>query len=237
MKPLSWQKRALQAGPLPPVPLHLPCPGLMLVTEPMEQERLTAIVRQAAEGGVNMVQLRDKTQTPSELTSTAAVLKRTLPETLILVNGCPTAARGARVGGVHLPEEGVQTKEARAAVGAYRLVGRSVHSVEAAQKAAGEGADYLIAGTIFASRSHPDLPPAGLEFLREVCAAVTIPVLAIGGITPENAPDCLRAGAAGIAVLSAILSAADPRAAAQRYRQSLETAEESTQDTKEYEEG
>lgn len=216
----------MQVGRPSPLRLRLPHPCLMLVTEPMERERLVEIVRQAVEGGIDIVQLRDKILSPSDLTTTAAVLKLCLPETPILVNGCPAAARGARVSGVHLPENGAQIKKARAAVGSHRLVGRSVHSVEAAQQAAREGADYLIAGTIFASRSHPDSEPAGLDFLREVCAAVALPVLAIGGITPDNAPDCLRAGAAGVAVLSPILYADDPREVAQRYRQSLDAGEE-----------
>jgi len=102
-------------------------------------------------------------------------------------------------------------------------VGRSVHSVEAASEAAAQGADYLVAGTIFASQSHPDRSPAGLGFLRDVCAAVSLPILAIGGVTPQNLKLCLEIGAAGVAVLSPIMRATDPQAAAQTYRAALDS--------------
>lgn len=205
--------------------VSLPVPALMLVTEPMERARLIDIVCRAAAGGVNMVQVRDKTLPPEELAVTAALLKRRLPEIQVLVNSGPAAAQIGESDGIHLPEQGRTIAAARGLTGPRRLIGRSVHSAAAAQKAAAEGADYLIAGTIFASRSHPDIEPAGLEFLRAVCAAARVPVLAIGGITPENAADCLQAGAAGVAVLSAILYANDPEGAARRYRHSLNTAQ------------
>jgi thiamine monophosphate synthase len=79
----------------------------------------------------------------------------------------------------------------------------------------------MIAGTIFGSASHPGVRPAGVGFLREVCAHVRRPVLAIGGVTPENATECLRAGAAGVAVLSPLMDAADPAAVAARYRAAM----------------
>jgi thiazole tautomerase (transcriptional regulator TenI) len=88
--------------------------------------------------------------------------------------------------------------------------------VDAARAAVDWGADYLVAGTVFASASHPGEPAAGLAFLAQVCAAVRVPVLAIGGVTPANLADCLRAGAAGVAVLSP-LQGADPRAVAAAY--------------------
>lgn len=78
----------------------------------------------------------------------------------------------------------------------------SVHSVEQAVRAQQLGADFLIAGHIFPTDCKPGLPPRGLEFLGQVCRAVTIPVYAIGGITPENAPLAVKAGAAGVCIMS-----------------------------------
>jgi len=78
----------------------------------------------------------------------------------------------------------------------------SVHSVEEAVQAQAIGAAFVIAGHIFATQSKPGLPPRGLEFLREVCASVDMPVFAIGGVTNENAQDCLAAGAAGVCRMS-----------------------------------
>jgi thiamine-phosphate diphosphorylase len=125
--------------------------------------------------------------------------------------------------GLHLPEHGISTAEARRRYGEQILIGRSVHGIESALQAELDGADYLIAGTIFASNSHPGETPAGLDFLRAVCAAVRIPVIAIGGITPANAPDCIAAGAAGVAVLSPIMRAGDPRQVTEDYRRALGT--------------
>lgn len=195
-----------------------PRPALMLVTEP--STRLGEIVAEAVAGGVNVVQLRDKDGAPDCLHETATLLRGlTEGRALLVINGHPGVAHSVGADGLHLPERGPSVGEARAIVGEGALVGRSVHSVEAARRAADEGADYLIAGTIFASSSHPGQMPAGLDFLRDVCAAVRpLPVLAIGGVTPESVPCCLRAGASGVAVLSPILRADDPRAAARRYR-------------------
>jgi thiamine-phosphate diphosphorylase len=114
--------------------------------------------------------------------------------------------------------------EARRLLGPNRLIGASVHSVAAARAAEVAGTDYLIAGTIFPSPSHPGGPVAGPDLLRRVRADVRIPLLAIGGITAAHAPEALAAGADGLAVISAILSAPDPGLAAQRLRSAIDTA-------------
>lgn len=139
----------------------------------------------------------------------------------LLLENVGTVFRGAH--GVHLPEERLTVEATRRVLSPEDLVGRSVHSVDAAREAAAQGADYLVAGTIFASQSHPDREPTGLGFLRDVCAAANLPVLAIGGVTPQNLELCLEAGAAGVAVLSPIMRATDPQAAAQAYRGALDS--------------
>jgi thiamine-phosphate diphosphorylase len=96
-------------------------------------------------------------------------------------------------------------------------LGRSVHSVDAAQRAEAEGCRYLLVGTMFPTASHPDQPPAGISLLRAVREAVSIPLIAIGGITPERVAECIQAGAQGVAVLSGITNAPDPADAATRY--------------------
>lgn len=202
---------------------NLPRPCLMLVTEP--SPRLPQIAGEAVGGGVNVVQLRDKRIAAHGLRLTFKALGQSLRAgTVVIVNADwqRAVAFGARH--IHLPEKSVPPGVVRHHIGSGALVGKSAHSVEAALKAAELGADYVIAGTVFASPSHPDTEPLGLDFLRDVCAAVAIPVLAIGGVTPENTADCLRAGAAGVAVLSPIMRAADPKAAAQQYRAALDAA-------------
>ena len=196
---------------------NLPWPCLMLVTEPMERSILVGIVREAVAGGVNVVQLRDKTASGQELLDTALELRACTADCLLFANGQSMEAARAGAAGVHLPENGSSLRSVRTFVGSDQLVGRSVHSVQAAVLAAAEGADYLLAGTVFPSRSHPDSHSAGVELIGSICASVRIPVIAIGGISPDNCEECLRAGAAGVAVLSSILFAADPRAAARSY--------------------
>ena len=192
----------------------LPFPCLMLVTARMEPARLIEIILEAVAGGVNVVQLRDKFLPEDELTEVAEELKFCLRNTPLLINGCPRAAIVAGAAGVHLAEFGPDVDMTRRQIAPRALIGRSVHSVHAAVRAAAAGADYLVAGTVFASRSHPENSPEGIEFVQEVCRSVNVPVVAIGGITPETSASCVEAGAAGVAVLSSILYSADPRAAA-----------------------
>ena len=106
------------------------------------------------------------------------------------------------------------------------IVGRSVHSLEAAHRAEAEGAGYLIAGPIYETPSHPGRTPAGLRLIEDVTAAVAIPVLAIGGITAERVAPVLRAGpdVIGVAVISAVLAAPSPSDAARRLRAALDAA-------------
>lgn len=200
----------------------------MLVTEP--SPRLPQIAGEAVGGGVNVVHLRDKRAAAHGLRLTFRALGQSLRGgTTVVVNADWQRAIGFGAKHIHLPEQSVPIGVVRHHLGNGALVGKSVHSVEAALKSAAQGADYVLAGTIFASQSHPDVEPLGLDFLREVCAAVSVPVLAIGGVTPENIADCIQAGAAGMAVLSPIMQAADPKAVAQNYRAALDAAWEEHQ--------
>lgn len=198
----------------------LPRPVLMLVTEP--QPRLADIVGQAVSGGVNVVQVRDIAAELERLCDCIIQVREALHgRGVLLANRYPQLGR--KVDGVHLPEGSMSVREARRFLDDRCLVGRSVHSVSSASQAEAEGADYLVAGMIFKSSSHPGIAHQGLGFLRDVCELTRIPVIAIGGITSANAGECMRAGAAGVAVISGILRAADPQAAAQAYWKSLTT--------------
>jgi thiamine-phosphate diphosphorylase len=98
----------------------------------------------------------------------------------------------------------------REQLGVHVLIGRSVHDLAGAVAAAKAGVDYLIVGTVFATASKPGREPAGLSLLREVTAAVDVPVIAIGGINVGNARRVIAAGAWGVAVMSGILAAPKP---------------------------
>lgn len=130
--------------------------------------------------------------------------------------------------GLHMPASvnfpGVSVTLNRALFGESLIISRSVHSLEAAVAAEHEGVDMLVLGTVFPSLSHPGGPTIGLDGVREVCDAVTVPVIGIGGITAASAGDVIRAGASGVAVISAIFDAPDPRAAAAELRAAIDAA-------------
>jgi thiamine-phosphate pyrophosphorylase len=207
----------VEGVPLPSRIGRLRLPTLCLVTDRHQcsETELEAVVAAAIEGGVNVVQLREKDLPAGELFSLGMRLREvTRGKALLLINDRVDVAQACGADGVHLPENGLPTPIARWVMGRNALVGRSVHTAEAAAQAERDGADLVHLGTIFVSPSKPDSPPVGPALLREVVDAVSVPVLAVGGVTPENAGEAIAAGASGVAVISAICGADDPKAAA-----------------------
>lgn len=201
-------------------------PTLMLVTEPprIGFRPLEETVEAAVSGGVDAVLLRDKEAPAERLLATAERLRRlTQGKARLFVHTNASVARAARADGRHCSASALRTSHGRLPA-ADMTLGYSVHTVEEARRAASRGAEYLLGGTIFPSSSHPELEPAGLAVLGALCGATPVPVLAIGGVVPENAAACLQAGAAGVAALSSLMRAADPEAMARSYRRALESA-------------
>ena len=132
----------------------------------------------------------------------------------LVVNDRLDVAMAMGADGVHLGGGSLPVGEVRRLVSGGMLVGASVHSLEEAVRAEGDGADYLVLGTIFETASHPGRAPAGLDLVARVTSAVRIPVIAIGGITAGNARSVMDAGASGVAVIRAIQSADDVAGAA-----------------------
>jgi len=174
--------------------------------------------------GVNWIQLREKDLSARDgaaLTRAALMCASKHASNSggarILLNDRLDVALAEKAAGVHLGERSLPVQNARKLVNQYRagenppfLVGVSCHSLHAAQAAAASGADYVFFGPIFATPSKAAFgSPQGLERLAEVCEAVSIPVLAIGGITLGNAASCLAAGAAGLAAIRLFQDAAD----------------------------
>lgn len=138
----------------------------------------------------------------------------------LLVNGRVDVALAADIGGVHLPGDGLAPADARRLLGPGALLGRSVHAVEEIEGAA--GADFLIFGPVFDTASKRAFgAPQGLDRLATLCARSGQPVVAIGGIAPERVASVLAAGAAGVAVIGAVLDAPDPGAAVVAFREAL----------------
>jgi thiamine-phosphate pyrophosphorylase len=159
----------------------------------------------AVEGGATVVQLRRKNASTEELVEEGEGFRQ-LPA-IFVVNDDVEAALRLGADGVHLGREDAGAERALAE---GLLLGLSAASVEEARAGEALGAGYLGAGPVWETPSKPDAdPPIGLDGLAEICGAVAIPVVAIGGIDASNAGDCIRAGAAGVAVIRA---AADARA-------------------------
>ncbi len=197
----------------------LPTPTLMLVTDRRlagGEDALVRAVTKAVEGGVNVVQLREKDLPPAELLPLACRLREvTAGRALLLVNGPLAVALEAGADGVHLPEDAPIIER----LSTRFVVGRSVHSLEAAHHAADEGVDYLVVGPVYGTRSHSGSAAAGIAPIKRITAAVSVPVIGIGGITDANAANVVRAGASGIAVISAILAAPDCENTARELRE------------------
>jgi thiamine-phosphate pyrophosphorylase len=207
----------------------------MLVTDRVRAHLpLPDLACRAAAGGVDAIQIREKDLDSAELLALVESVKDGIGDrAAILVNGDPEVAEQAGVG-LHLPESGIAPAMARAVLGPEPLIGRSIHRPPDAADI--EGADYLIAGHVFSTASHPGSPPLGVDGLAAIIAASAAPVLAIGGINESNIDVVMRAGAHGVAVISAINSADDPESAARRLRQRIDqiigTDMPSTENTK-----
>jgi thiamine-phosphate pyrophosphorylase len=183
----------------------------MLVTNRrIMQPSFEAALEAALRGGARWIQLREKELEPQNLMELALQAQQlcTRYGAMLSINSRADVARaahaaGAHAVGVHLPETGIAPYEARLALQAGALVGQSVHSVRAAERATREGADYLVFGSVFPTASHPGGAAQELEALREVTAATKLPVYAIGGIDASRIKPCRKAGAYGVAVLGA----------------------------------
>jgi thiamine-phosphate pyrophosphorylase len=187
---------------------------------------LLETIRKAAAAGINWIQIREKhlgTLALAELVRLAGAATRETGAR-ILVNDRLDVALAAGAAGVHLGEMSLPVKtvaEWRRAAGRVEFrIGVSCHSVEAAREADVAGADYIFFGPVFATPSKAEFgAPQGVGRLREVCRAVRIPVLAIGGVTVENAHSCFAAGAAGVAAIRLFQESEDVSAVVSRLRE------------------
>jgi len=186
---------------------------------------LEEAVSRALDGGVSVVQLREKDLSGGDLYDLAVTIRAvTRGRALFLVNDRFDVALAAGADGVHLPEHSVPVMKVRDFAGDVCIIGCSVHSVEAALRAEAAGADYVVVGAVYKTASHPGQEPGGIELVRTVAEAVRVPVVAVGGISAENAAAAVAAGADGVAVIGAIMDAGDPQQAAARLRRALDEA-------------
>ena len=188
---------------------------------------MAAVVREAVAGRVTCVQLREKNCGTREFMEEACAVHaatRALGVPLI-VNDRVDVALAIGADGVHLGQQDMPIADARRLGPPGWIIGVSAESINDAMRAERDGADYVGVSPVFATPTKTDhAEPLGLEGLHAIRAATKLPLVAIGGIHAGNARDVIRAGADGLAVVSAIVAAADPRAAAEELRREIEAA-------------
>lgn len=187
-------------------------------------DEFTARISMLVECGVPIVQLRDKSLNDRRLLERARRLREitSAGPTLFIMNDRPDIAFLARADGVHVGQDELTVRDARAIVGVEALVGVSTHSIEQARQAVLDGANYIGVGPVFPSGTKAFDTFPGLAYVRQVAAEISLPAFAIGGIFRENVGQVLAAGATRIAVGGAIFSADDSRSATRELSAAIE---------------
>jgi thiamine-phosphate pyrophosphorylase len=204
-------------------------PTLYLVTDPhlAGQRRLLDVVAAAVQGGVTLVQLRDKEAEGRALLEQARALKAVLDPAGVplLINDRIDIALAAGAAGCHVGQTDLPAEEARALLGPDAILGTSLDTVEQARAVDPEHLNYVAYGPFATTATKADAgPPIGAAGLAAVRELTALPLVAIGGIGEADAGEAIVAGADGIAVVSAIMAAADPAAASRRLRRAIEAA-------------
>jgi thiamine-phosphate pyrophosphorylase len=182
------------------------------------------VARAAIAGGADVIQLRDKDASTRELIAQGRALRELTRATgvRLIVNDRVDVALAVEADGVHVGQDDMPVAIARQLMGPDRLVGASAGTLEEALAAAAAGASYLGVGPIYETRGKSDAgAPTGPELLRLIRMQVALPLIAIGGITVERVPEVMSAGASGIAVITAVVSADDITAATRALKQAM----------------
>ncbi|MGI9047715.1 MAG: thiamine phosphate synthase [Burkholderiales bacterium] len=198
-----------------------PVRGLYAITpDRADTGALISEVRQALEGGARLIQYRNKSADEALRLRQARRLVALCSEyeALLIINDSVALAKKSGAHGVHLGRDDVAIHAAREQLGAAKIIGASGYtSIERARAAESQGADYVAFGSFFASTVKPDASRAPLALLSDAKARIAIPIVAIGGITLDNAPVLIEAGADGVAVISALFGAPDIHQAARQF--------------------
>jgi len=190
--------------------------SLYLITDRMQTagRALSAVVAESLRGGLRAVQLREKDLAAGQLLELAVELRQLTREygAKLLINDRIDVALAAGADGVHLGKAGLPVPEARRILGSKRLIGYSAHSAEEALQAQLDGVDFVTLGPVYHTPSKAQYgEPLGLSALSEAVRLVTIPVFALGGVRPASVAEVLSGGAHGVALISAIMAAPNPR--------------------------
>ena len=177
------------------------------------------VLQQALDGGVQSIQLREKDLCGRELFFLAEAARKLTQRyhARLLINDRIDLALAVDADGVHLSTASIPIESARDLLGRQRLLGASTHSLEEAQEAEKNGADFVVFGPVYFTPSKaPYGEPQGMAVLKKIVEKISLPIYAIGGIKPENIADARRAGVRGVALISAVIGAADPKDATKK---------------------
>jgi thiamine-phosphate pyrophosphorylase len=192
--------------------------SLYLVTEEsIAIEELTKIIAQSVSGGVSIVQLREKNNSSLSFYKKASALKQLLNELSIplIINDRVDIALAVGADGIHIGQDDLPLPVVKKMIPEDMIVGVSVSTLEEALKAERNGADYIGVGSVFPTKTKQDATLMALEDLGEICRGVSIPAVAIGGITADNISALSESGLSGTAVVSAIMNADNPKTASE----------------------
>ena len=184
---------------------------------------LAYLAQEAIEGGADMIQLRDKDSSASEILKVGRAIrdltrKKKIP---FIINDRVDIAVALDVDGVHLGQDDLPIEAARSMMGSEKLIGLSTHSLPQALDAEKKGADYIGVGPIFSTPTKPDYRAVGIDLIREVRDKIKIPFVVIGGIDESNIDEVIAAGARRVAVVRAVCGAKDVRGASERLKERI----------------
>lgn len=185
---------------------------------------LTQQVREALEGGATFVQLREKNLNEEAFLSEAKEIQKLCQEYQVpfVINDNVKIAEEIGADGVHVGQSDMEAEDVRKRLGPDKIIGVSAQTVEQAKRAEQHGADYLGVGAVFPTGSKADAVEVSHETLKEICGAVQIPVIAIGGISKDNVMELKGSGICGIAVISAVFAQKDVEEAAGKLKKQVE---------------
>jgi len=195
----------------------------VLITERLCGRPWLEVAEAALSGGAGCLQLREKELPDAKLLRRARQLREltTRHNALLIINDRPDIARLCGADGVHVGQDDLSVQQARRIAGTALLVGKSTHTPEQFEAALAEEPDYLSIGPMFSSATKPQPHVAGPQTLATAAKRTQLPLVAIGGITAANVAEVVRAGASAVAVCSAVVSSADPAAAARELLQAM----------------
>jgi thiamine-phosphate pyrophosphorylase len=199
----------------------------VLISSSIATKSVKETSRLVIDGGADAIQLREKTISDSEFISLAGEVRdiTTKRGSLLIINDRVHIARKINADGVHLGQQDMSALEARNIIGDEKIIGVSTHNVIQARQAQKDGADYIAIGPIYPTSTKDYEPSVGIEIIREISGAVSIPFIAIGAITLDNLDEILKAGASRIAVCSAIIGAKDIYSTTRQFKEKLDEAQ------------